>query len=705
MTTYWVDPFLEATNQGNGTTDTSTRNGTYAAPFSITDIRSSTSSPLSSINGVSVTGGDEVRLKGLPFSTLFESHGNVYAHNSAYVENRNDLRPVTGNSSFDATISNTTSSLFAFQNSDVSSYLPNWSHPMFFAAYLYSISTNLDTPIGTFVYAVIDQQLGYNSASSTGIELFRLKDSYANVLQDGSTRYFYFSFASKIKLSAGWTSETAQEGYSILELFHTSSYKYLYINHSDSSQTQYDCERLVCCYAARSSAGWTNSVVCRIDYSDARYQATDHVAPMFANATSFTDRYYCDLWTGSTTVYPWICGNSSSITQSMSIRNGNSSNSRTVTFKNILIANWVYFYDNHYNCMTKLGNIYARANDQSGINRVFQHRTQLTSHRGGSYTFLQDSVYFLSADTTSYKTILEPDPAYLSYSGSSGTITYESGLKKPGIAPLDNLDYAPSNNYYGPIYAGSTPNQPLFLKTREVSTNNSWFDPLLSRNDDDVPIQYNSLAKLICNGNNFRTTAHNIPTIMSGAVGSATDAPKFYMWSAEHNDFDGKPISIISDPYEASRCIGVLLYNDVVSSVSVLAAQWSGTTDGASNYAWVPLDLSVPTYTPSSDNLRVTVSTAYADGASNSAAGSILLRAWHRDTTQSNNFRVYSSSATSISAGGDATSPTTVTLNLTNVPTSGQEKITSVILGIRLQYTSNTNLQKYYITNAAIETY
>ena len=147
------------------------------------------------------------------------------------------------------------------------------------------------------------------------------------------------------------------------------------------------------------------------------------------------------------------------------------------------------------------------------------------------------------------------------------------------------------------------------------------------------------------------------------------------------------------------------MYNDVVNSQSVLVGQWSGNTASASTQSWIPLELSVPTYTAGVSNLRVTVSAAYADGASNSAAGSILLRAWHRDDTQSDNFRVYSSSATAISAGGDPSSTTTVTLNLSNVQTSGQEKITSVIVGIRLDFTSNTNIQKYYITNAAIETY
>ena len=191
MAIYWLDPFLEATTQGNGTTDTSTQDGSYAAPFSLLSFRDTVSyNEVSAINGTTLADGDEVRLKGLPFSTLFESKGNVYHSGGAYNDTDGHLQPVTGNSSFDATISTTTSSLFAFQNSDISSYLPGWSHPLWFVGRYSSDSTNLYTAISPFLWAVLDEQLGYNSASSTGMELFRLKDTYANPIDMGSTQYF-----------------------------------------------------------------------------------------------------------------------------------------------------------------------------------------------------------------------------------------------------------------------------------------------------------------------------------------------------------------------------------------------------------------------------------------------------------------------------------------------------------------------------------
>ena len=82
----------------------------------------------------------------------------------------------------------------------------------------------------------------------------------------------------------------------------------------------------------------------------------------------------------------------------------------------------------------------------------------------------------------------------------------------------------------------------------------------------------------------------------------------------------------------------------------------------------------------------------------------MYLRAFHRDTTQSTNFRIANSSATAITAT-DPASPATVTVNLSNVATSGQDDITTVLLGIRFNFTSNTNVQKYHLVSAEIETY
>jgi hypothetical protein len=346
------------------------------------------------------------------------------------------------------------------------------------------------------------------------------------------------------------------------------------------------------------------------------------------------------------------------------------------------------------------GNVYCASTnpviDKADFRMFLNKGTSI--NESTTHTFLSNSVYFLDDGDSSQGSTDEVD---IGLKPQFGNAVYQSGIKQPGLAPLNNL--TSNNGSYGPNFGDRVFSSDIFNNEVSISTNNNWYDAQYSRSGNN-PINYLSIAKATCGGSDFRSASHNIKVVTTTAL-SATAAPKFNIVSAEHNDYDGKPISILSDPYTAGISYGPLMYNDTVSSVSVLVGQWAGVTGGDSTKGWIPLDLVVPSYTAGSDNLRVTVSAAYADGASNSAAGSILLRAWHRDTTQSNNFRVYSSSATAISAGGNPSSPTTVTMNLTNVPTSGQEDITSVCLGIRLDFTDNTNIQKYYITNAAIETY
>ena len=60
MTVYWCDPYLEASTQGNGTTDTSTRSGTYAAPFSLSDLNNQNDSDIEKLKKAKMKNGDSV---------------------------------------------------------------------------------------------------------------------------------------------------------------------------------------------------------------------------------------------------------------------------------------------------------------------------------------------------------------------------------------------------------------------------------------------------------------------------------------------------------------------------------------------------------------------------------------------------------------------------------------------------------------------
>lgn len=64
MAIIWVDPYI-GSNGGpaNGTTDQTTRNGSYAAPLKFSDVFSTSSSTAPTYNGLAVATGDEIRFK------------------------------------------------------------------------------------------------------------------------------------------------------------------------------------------------------------------------------------------------------------------------------------------------------------------------------------------------------------------------------------------------------------------------------------------------------------------------------------------------------------------------------------------------------------------------------------------------------------------------------------------------------------------
>ena len=379
------------------TTNTTTRIGAYATPFSLHDFYATSSSSRDNINNVSISDGDELRIKGLPLPHCLKAT-EMFILTPVRVElTRPKLLPVNGNSN-DFSISTSKSSLFAFKNSDISSFLPNWTHPLPFAAFYYGSSTELQCCLGgPFVLAAIKLQLGYDAATDTGIEVYRVKDTYANPLDLGTTRKYWGVFSKAITVSAGWTSTTAQDGYSPMDYYNTSNYQYGYWAYS-SNKTIWNAERLISCHAPRSSGGFYNNLYCYFDYNT--YAAHSHVTPMFVQATGRGNYYYAaDYVTGSSTTFPLIGGNDDSASANMAL--GSSpyrTATRTTIYKNILIAGWPRINTNHVNNDLKFGNMYNRSslnyNATSGeVNRQLDENGT-SSVRGKKITFLQNSVYW-----------------------------------------------------------------------------------------------------------------------------------------------------------------------------------------------------------------------------------------------------------------------------------------------------------------------
>ena len=711
MATYWCDPFLEATTQGTGTTDTTTKNGTYAAPFSMFDFQLTSTSSQSTVGGVTFADGDELRLKGLAFTTLFESKGNVYearspaSTGSSVNDSNGQLTAVTGNTSADFDGYNgTRSCIYAFQNSDISSYLPGWSHPLFFAHQISSSYHNDNTVlyhgIYHFTYPVVRTQMGFNSASDTGIEVFRVKDTYANPTATQNSDTYYFNLQANVKISAGWTSETAQNGYSILEHIAGFFDDGVMGGGDGNTDTYWDLGRLIfhVRYPAGSGYGYTRL---KCDLTPNTDGGTNNItAPMILmNGGNYGINIAYSAIAGQTVTFPLIAGSQAGNGQQIQVAAFGTTNGGPVyKFDNFITGNAIRptSYSTGYLNM-KLGNMYtsAMAGSDGILRPLYAGATQAANF--GPTTFLDNSIYFIYKPNASNNIALQL---------SSGvTTTYGSNLIIAGISPLTNSSLTGAANigpHFGPVIEAS--GGANFLQEEfPVNASNTIFSHALFTNTSNNPITYFSVGKFLLNSNNYKTTPHNLKYRVVTAAGSS-DPPNFFIISGEHNDYDGKPLSLIGNPYVAGVTPGALMYNDTVDSTDVLVVQWCAQSGTLTRYAYVPLDLAVPSYTAGSDNLRVKVAFAYEDGASNTTQGYSNIKAWHRDTTQSNNRRGYSGSQ-NILAGKTPSNPQTNYVNLSNVATSGQDDITSVCVGIGVSFADNTTIQKYYIVSAEIETY
>jgi hypothetical protein len=253
--------------------------------------------------------------------------------------------------------------------------------------------------------------------------------------------------------------------------------------------------------------------------------------------------------------------------------------------------------------------------------------------------------------------------------------------------------------------------------------------PLVSSSSDDLHIyflsgrEYNtnhvvSAGTLTCSSANYATTDHKIyfyketGVIDSQSLPNARPLPVLHF---ESNDYDGKPIGLIpcerdgNYSYPFHHRVALMYYNDS-SNFIVFKPTNLLTNDTVSEVYNFPIELTVPSYTQGSDNLRLSVTLSRADVTFHSN-DTCKLSVMYKDSTQTSDMRVNTGSAFQISTLATSTgSPTTKTQNLTNLPASGQTKITSVIGVLTFTLygnstTSPTNAHKVILQTATIETY
>tara|TARA_R100000995_G_scaffold20246_2_gene8390 strand:+ start:2096 stop:4225 length:2130 start_codon:yes stop_codon:yes gene_type:complete len=708
MTVYWCDPFLHASSQGAGTTDTSTQNGTYAAPFSLLNFHSLSSSTYSTVNGVSLSNGDEIRLKGLSFSTLFNDLGDSYFYGEA---NYSYAKPISGNttwaSNYDSNVD-----IFAMSGADCADFKPDpdsTSQPLVFRTF-HANDSHSSSQFRAYynngmypIFAGLEAKYG-SSQSGTPKHIYQLKSAYywSGDSTTNATDYHYYFFLStslEILLTSGWDSETTQNGISLWVWDgskSSSSANQTYWFSGSSAPAGKIIQDWRKCHIATGL-----SYLGRIGFmGDNSTNGTPHSSNDNGIGTWFASGlYFSYISIGSNTYY------------------SSSDNDRTYKIGALVegpLYNYKYFR-NRGNLYINLHSVQAAITAFQGaftysttrdyfnffIGSIFCGRYQKASSYGyhianfssatiATPTLIDNAVLFIRSNNDNFPGLTFGDHGI--ESTSKVTIASGATVSIPGLGVLtgDNSFY--NHSTYSHFEPNVTGVNGLLANLSPASLSTTLLSALVL-----APTNFGesvSSPELNCGGSNYKSTASNLLVQASQTYTNAN--PLVATVNFEHNDYDGKPIMLLAS--DTGLKGGVLCYNDTISSVDCLVVQHSGTV-GSHQFGLLPLELQTPTYTAGSNNLRVTMSAAKSANYG-TASGTIYYI--HRDSSESDGTDHGNGAFTITST--DTGSPTTVTTNITTVPASGDE-LNSIFVILKVDFANDTDIEQLYITNIAVETY
>lgn len=726
MTVYWLDPYFASTNHGNGTTDTSTRSGTYAAPFSFADVSTTSATLASSINGVSLASGDEIRIKGLPFDTLFPSshtNTNAYTSSSQYSSNLY-FSNYTVPASADDLSKNQATGIIAYEPSQVAEFCQNSPDNYLIGSGYFSSTTSYayqDQSVQPYKNLNILLYKKYESQPYGSKVTIRSLDAnyYDNTTSvTGSTHLFLFELGdfggttdSYITVSAGWTSTTARGGISLFTPQFQNNWKYLFLAGytSGNNRVKFDVNEL---WIHAQKDGTLNTQVytqaymiktmAKGTYGGVDLTSTPDKMPNFTNfysifagneAVNTNDIYFGKMFAnsmqlihsegGSNTVYyPFVCQNNQD-------ENKFAGDQFTGGYSGI-----------HF----KFGTYLVKYVNVGGSN-PYLFKTQFFANFASVSFQANGWVQILRNNQTDF-TLLAVEGTYGDSAGQFFPISIDSTVRNPADP---NDAYYMTN--YEPVYSDMVISNATGIYQSNVKlVASNWTDKGLLMSDNALAANsVISCGVLNCNGANYKATNSVINHVKGGSEVYVNPLSNglFPLYQFESNDYDGKALGVLPSARDNYGFTNTMLYyNDSSNNIVIQRsnAQLTANSDVTSFY--FPLEVVAPTYTQASNTLRISLGLS----RSNTTFGSddqITLHVFYRDSSQSSGFRVESGSSFAVSTlATDVASPTTKTLALSNLPTSGQDKITSALSVVQIQINTNANLDYsnfYRIHSSALE--
>ena len=252
MAVYWCDPFIEAPIAGiHGTSDTTSRSGTYSAPWALSDLFATTSSNNTKLSPLS--DGDEIRLKGQALNSyLVDAGTDYYADNYTQTikNSAHETAVITALSDHPQTSSSAINCLFITDKTQTD----NWTcpdsagnkPPVLWDAMFDSPTSPSAKLFDSYTYSpmyIFNNSVNRKNATGTGNANLSMKlvhPEYYIPLNWTGNQYFACYDDIGLKITDGWTSSSAQGGLTILSIIRTtssSSTQNWYFNASVSSST------------------------------------------------------------------------------------------------------------------------------------------------------------------------------------------------------------------------------------------------------------------------------------------------------------------------------------------------------------------------------------------------------------------------------------------------------------------------------------
>lgn len=284
MAVYWLDPYMQTSGgpiHGTAITyNSGTRNGTYSNPFMWSDVV--TSNRVSSINGIALVNGDELRIKGLPLADFFvdtgvwniENHSSYSYGTSKRLTKFGSFTPSSYNGYNLSSNSSTFLNRIIGRIKKTSGVGARMARALtrggeMIVPFLGSTSSNSSTLyMGAGNPGYDTAYLPWSSfanASNTTLEVEYLNtNKIINPNTYGGASYlsnmYVLNFSVDIKVTDGWTSSTVRNGYNMLFwTYNNTSTPNIYVfetNTSSTSGTFADCPNTYMGYMCSVPQNW-----------------------------------------------------------------------------------------------------------------------------------------------------------------------------------------------------------------------------------------------------------------------------------------------------------------------------------------------------------------------------------------------------------------------------------------------------------------